>query len=244
MDMLCVAAQQTPVGFLSANGESLSPVDVARIGGIGEAEAAQLIGELEKNGVFSRDRKGRIYSRRMVRDERKRRTAQKNGAKGGNPSLSKQTPIAPSDKGAVKAGVIPLSQSPSLQSPEAKSPVDGGRADDASALLARAAKAMGVSVEALGRLPKWMLIADVVFDLVARGCDAERDVWPTIERVSARGRKTPDTPHYFRAAILEARDVRLAALAPRPASAAEHAERLAVFAEHGVWSSQWGPKPG
>ena len=36
--------------------------------------------ELEAEGVFSRDRNGTIYSKRMVRDDKKAATAQKNGA--------------------------------------------------------------------------------------------------------------------------------------------------------------------
>ncbi|MEJ0094534.1 MAG: hypothetical protein WDN46_14195 [Methylocella sp.] len=58
--------------------------------------------ELERNGVFSRDRKGVIYSRRIVRDEKKSSLARKNGKNGGNPSLSKQKEIPASDKGEVK----------------------------------------------------------------------------------------------------------------------------------------------
>ncbi len=243
MDMLCVAAQQTPVGFLSANGEPLSPSDVARIGALSEAEAAALIGELERNGVFSRDRKGRIYSRRMVRDERKRRCAAKNGSKGGNPSLLNQTEISPPDKGEVKAGVKPISQSPRSKTPEAKSPGSESPADSASAAIARAAKAMGATAEALQRKPGWLRFGEFLGEIASQGCDLERDVWPAIERVSARAKRMPDTPHYFRAAILEARDARLGGHAPKAASAAEHADRLAVFERHGVWSSQWGPKP-
>ena len=46
-----------------------------------------LLAELELNGVFSRDRRGRIYSRRMVRDAKRSEEGRKHGRLGGNPSL-------------------------------------------------------------------------------------------------------------------------------------------------------------
>ena len=48
-----------------------------------------LIDELDRNGVLSRDRRGAIYNRRMVRDAKKIAHARKVGRLGGNPSLSK-----------------------------------------------------------------------------------------------------------------------------------------------------------
>jgi len=204
--------------------------------------SCELCRRIESNGVFSRDRRGIIYSRRMVDDARKRRTAAKNGAKGGNPSLLKQKAIPPPDKGEDKAGVIPLSQSPEAKTPDSKSP-DRSPFEDLQRLIARAAQAMGVTVEELRRRPKWIVFADFLSEMALKGCDLERDVWPTIERVARRAKCTPDSPQYFRAEILAAREVRLAALTAKPASAVEQADRLAVFERHGVWSSQWGPKP-
>ncbi|WP_419905064.1 hypothetical protein [Kiloniella sp.] len=61
-----------------------------------------MLGELEEAGVFSRDRKGRLYSRRMLRDLKKAGVAQKNGRRGGNPSLLKQRGNGVSDKQADK----------------------------------------------------------------------------------------------------------------------------------------------
>lgn len=252
MDMLCIAAQNAPVGYLSTGNKPLTSADIAKIiGGVSEEEAANWIAELESNSVFSRDRKGVIYSRRMVEDAHRRQIAAKNGAKGGNPSLSKQRTIPPPDKGEVKAGVKLLSQKPEARTAastsdvgSASAPAGSDRFEAARAMLQRAATAMGVSVDALRKLPSWMLLGDVVAGLVDLGCDAERDIWPTIERVSRRGRITPQTPHYFRKAILEARDLRLAALSAHAnAGAVEHADRLAAFKAYGAWSSQWGPKP-
>lgn len=78
IDLLCFMAQHDPIGILAVEGEALSISDIARMTGIMETDASTLLGELERNGVFSRDRKGRIYSRRMVRDAKKSAEGRKN----------------------------------------------------------------------------------------------------------------------------------------------------------------------
>lgn len=71
MDMLCVAAQHVPIGYVATNGKGLSEEDLARIAGTDPTSVATLVGELERNGVFSRNREGLIYSRKMVADAKK-----------------------------------------------------------------------------------------------------------------------------------------------------------------------------
>jgi hypothetical protein len=105
MDMLCIAAQADQTGYLTVNGEALATTDIARMVGGSETEVATLIDELSRNGVLSRTRTGTIYSRRMVRDAKKARTARENGKSGGNPSLGKLKDIPKSDKGSLKAEV-------------------------------------------------------------------------------------------------------------------------------------------
>lgn len=90
MDCLCIAARCDPPGYLAVNGEALSTTDIARMTGGSETEVSTLLDELFRNGVPSRTRNGIIYSRRMVRDAKRARTARENGKKGGNPSISKQ----------------------------------------------------------------------------------------------------------------------------------------------------------
>ena len=109
MDMLCIAAAHDPIGYVSINGRALTAGDIARMAGVGLPEAQALLSELERNGVFSRDRNGMIFSRRLVKDEKKAKIARKNGKNGGNPSLGKQKgsspsvnpPDKPPDKGRV-----------------------------------------------------------------------------------------------------------------------------------------------
>jgi hypothetical protein len=114
MDMLCIAAQGDPIGKLSINGDPLSHEDLARMTGGDVTAVGILIGELERNGVFSRDRNGAIYSRRIMADVKKAATARKNGKEGGNPKLRKQKENGASDNPMDKGEVKP-------QEPRAKS---------------------------------------------------------------------------------------------------------------------------
>lgn len=90
MRLLCIAAAHDPIGYVAVAGRPLGATDIARMTGGSEGEVADLLGELDRNGVFSRDRQTRIYSRRMVNDAKRAAIARKNGAKGGNPNLSKE----------------------------------------------------------------------------------------------------------------------------------------------------------
>lgn len=102
MRLLCIAAEHSPIGYVAVNGRSLGGPEIARATGGAVDEVNGLLDELESNGVFSRDRRGWIYSRRMIRDAKKSRNARENGSKGGNPKLSKQTEnpdwVNPEDK--------------------------------------------------------------------------------------------------------------------------------------------------
>ncbi len=117
MDMLCIAAEADPTGFVLVNGRTPTTTDLARLTGAPEADVQSLLAELDRNGVFSRDRQERIYSRRMVRDAKRARTARSNGKRGGNPTLSKQRANRPSDNPSDKGGL-------NTQKPEARSQKD------------------------------------------------------------------------------------------------------------------------
>lgn len=88
MDMLCIAAESDPTGYVLVNGRTLTATDLARLTGAPEADVQSALAELDLNGVFSRDRNGRIYNRRMVRDARAFAEARKYGKEGGNPKLT------------------------------------------------------------------------------------------------------------------------------------------------------------
>lgn len=102
MRMLCICAKADPKGYLLVAGQPLPPADLARLVGVSGDEVEVLLHELASKGVFSRDRKSRIYSRRMVRDVQKARTARQNGKTGGNPTLCNDKRIPASDNPQVK----------------------------------------------------------------------------------------------------------------------------------------------
>lgn len=90
MRMLCIAAESDPVGYVALDGKT--PIKVEELASlVGQAAKVvkPLLAELKSRGVFSVDRRGVIYSRRMLADARKREVAVENGKQGGNPSLGK-----------------------------------------------------------------------------------------------------------------------------------------------------------
>ncbi|WP_053005692.1 helix-turn-helix domain-containing protein [Kiloniella spongiae] len=92
LEMICIMHEAG--GYLEINGSNVTTLALASLSGSTPQEITALLGELEEAGVFSRDRKGRLYSRRMLRDLKKSSVARNNGRKGGNPSLvTGRTPI-------------------------------------------------------------------------------------------------------------------------------------------------------
>ncbi|NOT40150.1 MAG: hypothetical protein HOP13_06635 [Alphaproteobacteria bacterium] len=257
LEILCLAAQAEPAGYLVQDGKPLDVRRLARNAAAPEDEVTTLLAELETEGVFSRDRRGRIYSRRLVREAKLRASGLKTGKQGGNPSLCRPKEISPTLNGvqgsASAPPVGPISQKPYSisQKPAAISQGPSGRAGDVlpffqertmTPLLQRAAAAMRTDAALLAHKPAWVALPAFVVELVAQGCDAERDIWPVMERLAARLSEPPTSPAYFRDAILEAR----AKSAARAAwvSPEDWESRLRTFNEQGLWARKWGPKPG
>lgn len=89
MDLLAIAVDHDPIGYVAVNGHPLSIQDISRLTSRPVKEVSQVILELEKNGVFERNGDGVIYSRWLVGQDRRVRRSRENGSKGGNPSLRK-----------------------------------------------------------------------------------------------------------------------------------------------------------
>jgi hypothetical protein len=102
MRMLCIAADANPVGYVIVEGQPLGATELAAECGKSIREVTSALAELQRWGVFSTDRRGRIYSRRMIQDVKKAKTARENGKNGGNPSLGKGEGNSPLDKGKDK----------------------------------------------------------------------------------------------------------------------------------------------
>jgi hypothetical protein len=73
MEMLCVMHEAQPYGHLLINGKPPSSDQMAGLAGIAPDLFLSLLVELESAGVFSKNRNGTIYSRRMTKDEKKRK---------------------------------------------------------------------------------------------------------------------------------------------------------------------------
>jgi hypothetical protein len=114
MEMLALMHEADPYGHLLVNGNVPTNDQLAVLAGAPPSHLPDLLGELERVGVFSRTRKGVIYSRRMLRDEKKVAIARQNGTKGGNPTLCNGGINPPLDN-------PPLNPGDKAQKPEARS---------------------------------------------------------------------------------------------------------------------------
>ncbi len=102
MRMLCIAAQAKPLGYVVLEGNALGATELAAECGKPLREVTLALAELQRWGVFSVDRRGRIYSRRMLADIRKAKIARENGKSGGNPALGNRSGKSPSDNPRLK----------------------------------------------------------------------------------------------------------------------------------------------
>lgn len=98
MRMLCIAAEHDPPGYVAVNGNPLDNSGIARMTGGSINEVESLVAEMERNGVFTRDRRGWIYSRRQINESKRRDKLSQWGKMGGNPILRKQTDNSAGDK--------------------------------------------------------------------------------------------------------------------------------------------------
>lgn len=72
IEMMCIAHESDEYGVLVVAGNPMTAQHIARSVGESLAVVKRLLAELEEAGVFSRDERGCIYSRRMCKDERSR----------------------------------------------------------------------------------------------------------------------------------------------------------------------------
>ncbi len=93
MDMLCQMDACDERGVLLVGSRPATAHDIAKLVGGERRTVERLLVELERNGVFSRDDRGAIFSRRMVRDCDISRRNIANGQLGGNPILIKNKDI-------------------------------------------------------------------------------------------------------------------------------------------------------
>ena len=115
MRLMCIAALSTKKGYVLVNGQKPSIGILARIVGCGPAELQKLGQELEANGVFSRDRDGVIYCRRMVKREQRLKNSAKGGRRGGASTFLKKKGIFATQE-TTQDGTVDSIHNPSSQS--------------------------------------------------------------------------------------------------------------------------------
>jgi hypothetical protein len=90
IDMLALAAAAQPYGYVcDGKGRSLTDGEIARVTGASPEAVSKLIAGILDKGAASRDRTGRIYNRRMVRDAELKRTRAASGREGGKATARK-----------------------------------------------------------------------------------------------------------------------------------------------------------
>lgn len=126
VEMLCVMHESPRRGYLFTGNSAPTSKQLAFIFGISVKETNRLLTELLDAGVYSVE-DGIIYSRRMVRDEKKRAVDRENGSKGGNPNL--KAGVNPPDNGGDKAKILEARK----ERKKEQIPADAGSASVSSA---------------------------------------------------------------------------------------------------------------
>lgn len=117
MDALCLMFECDERGVLATAGVPWSDEEIARAIGGDLSQTLSCVRELVDKSVISRNSSGAIYSRRMVRDEQKRRLCTEAGKLGGNPELVRHNvTVNRHPKGQAKGRPTPSSSTSSSSS--------------------------------------------------------------------------------------------------------------------------------
>ena len=125
---MCIAHESEEYGVLSIAGKAMTTQQLARAVGESPAMVARLLDELSDANVFSRDEKGAIFSRRMVKDEHIRNVRAEAGRLGGNPDLLAKK-VKQKDKQSIEQIPTPSSSSSSSNTNTPLSPLPGESSD-------------------------------------------------------------------------------------------------------------------
>lgn len=82
-ELRLLMAESSEPGFLLVEGARPTPAQIAALTDLDTAQVKISLRELESRGVFSRDKRGVVYCREIIRLEK----ARANGRRGGNPDL-------------------------------------------------------------------------------------------------------------------------------------------------------------
>jgi hypothetical protein len=133
IDLIGLAAVAQPIGYVCDDrGTPLTDSEIARVTNAGSAEeVGKLIAGILEKGAASRDRTGRIYNRRMVRNVELKRKRAEAGKLGGDATALKYFPNAVKQKNLPQHVPKHVRMRPSI--PKDRTSVPGtARARDAS----------------------------------------------------------------------------------------------------------------
>lgn len=239
MRLLCLAAESAEPGFVLLNGKVPKIEELILVTGGAPGEVEMLIGELLQKGVCSLDRRRAIYSRRMVKEAKKRTSSSKGGKIGGRVTLENEMGIHGTRGGTRSPYGKPESR---VQNPES-------RIENA---VDRFCHEVGIEHDPSGNQSNWQEILEkMVRD---DQLDFELDILGAVQVIRAQGR-LPDTlrtPAFFRS---EAKTLAQARASGKPKATVhvigpkaedmtrgDWANRLRRFLECGIWIGP-GPDP-
>lgn len=119
INLLAQMAQSEEVGYLIVGSKPLETVEIARSLGVNRRSIDRLLAELGRYNVFSKDDRGAIFSRRMVRDHAQRLRNAEFGRSGGRPTKTPpfhQKPPPPTASSSASASATPVKDIPTVPS--------------------------------------------------------------------------------------------------------------------------------
>lgn len=263
MRMLCICAEAEPAGYLFVSGKPVSPEGLASLVGKTVEEVKKCLDDLESNLVFSRDRNGNIFNRRMIQQEKKRKTNQKNGSAGGKASVRKQRGIFQSLGSGTEQETERHTERQDEQPPE-RPPEPHGRGQKPEA-KERKEEEGHLSSEELQDLgwrcidafemdrKQFMGHFSQIRDIVAVSGATPDQIVEICRSLKARPNFKPGGnpfPYLAKSAADELAKLRTAAAEAGPAFATPQAEndfrwrtRLTSYRDRKIWSGMWGAKP-
>lgn len=247
MRMLCLAAEAKKHGFVMVADRHASPEDLAVIAGRPVEEVTSCIADLERNAVFSRDRHGNIFCRRMVRAAKKRAAGRKGGKIGGRISADNKTGIHSTPATTPKVTTIgtpaPKARASSFSSSFSKEEATTATAQASKEKrpIDRVCEALGAALtEDPGRL-NWPAQLTAMLEA---GLELETDVLPACAEARARAIRNLQWVRKRAEAEKAKRLIATPTVRIEPADENDWRKRLEIFAELNSWRPQWGPPRG
>jgi len=213
--------------LLKKNGEPYTEADLVQtISGATEQKIRDCLFQLETHAVYSRDRRGVIYSRKMVKDEKRAMNLKKEKTKFRDKSEIKSRKIEDkSDLGLAATNgeikEIPHSDKRSVVYPEARGQRPEAREEDKQQQHSMprgpspdtmAAVAVGKQISKITgweKDPNWFGDYSRIGAWIAEGFDPDLDILPTVRRIMSSRKDAPKNLKYFEQAIADAHAQRL-----------------------------------